>query len=325
MTQNILINQLELAYSPVSNYDFSFLKSDMVIQDILSDSRIYIITQRPVLSFENIVFSEGESILRFEIHQKNNPEILKVALPFFQENIAKDKTKIVEIEIGSIDKNNDVTQRPINNMHGIKFYQDKVFHVWFSPEKFIQNYTAGYIHAEVLGDIRKFTKYRVHYVGKATEQSIWKRLTGHATLQEILSVEYPLVHGSLPTHEIAILFLRFKDNLSIKTYGDSSKDVDEFVDTLMGNNQLDQKIIFLDAEKALIKAMQPKYNKEVYNSYPESKDGLFKHKLTSYSFTFTDPISLLYEQGEINGGLDFLGGDTIYIENNSMKILKAKR
>src|SRR4051794_32325672 len=129
MTQNVLINQLELAYSPVSNYDFNFLKSDMVIQEVLSDSRIYIITQRPILSFENIVFSAEDAFLRFEIHQKNNPEILKVLLPFFQENIARDKEKVVEIEIGSIDKNNDLTQRPINNMHGIKFYQNKVFHV----------------------------------------------------------------------------------------------------------------------------------------------------------------------------------------------------
>ncbi|MBI3232651.1 MAG: hypothetical protein HYZ42_01180 [Bacteroidetes bacterium] len=323
MTQNILINQLELAYSPVSNYDFNFLKLDMVIQEILSDSRIYIITQRPILSFENIVFSEEEAFLRFEIHQKNNPEVLKVLLPFFQENIARDKEKVVEIEIGSIDKDNDLTQRPINNMHGIKFYQDKVFHVWFSPEKFIHNYTSGEIQAEVLGDIRKFTKYSVHYVGKATEQSVWNRLTGHSTLQEILSVEYPLVYGSLPTHEIAILFLRFKDNLSIKTYGDSLSDIDEIMNTLMGQNQLDQKTIFLDAEKALIKAMQPKYNKEVYKSYPKSKDGLFKHNLTLYSYTFTDPISLIYEEGAIDGGLNFLGGDTIQIANNTMRILKA--
>ena len=92
---------------------------------------------------------------------------------------------------------------------------------------------------------------------------------------------------------------------------------------LLGKNHPEQKTIFLDAEKALVNALQPKY-KEIYKNYPKSKDGLFQHKLDAFSYTFVDPISLLYDQGAIEGGVKFIGGDTIVVENNeSVKIIKA--
>jgi hypothetical protein len=78
-----------------------------------------------------------------------------------------------------------------------------------------------------------------------------------------------------------------------------------------------QKRIFLDAEKALIRAMTPKYNKELFKNYPVSKDGLYNDNFDTISYTFTDPITLVYETGEIQGGLNKLGGDSIIIESNS--------
>jgi len=69
----------------------------------------------------------------------------------------------------------------------------------FSGE-FIHNYSRGHIEAEINGDILDFLNYNVHYVGKATDQDIWTRLTGQSSLQDILSIEYPFIYGSLPTH-----------------------------------------------------------------------------------------------------------------------------
>jgi hypothetical protein len=167
----------------------------------------------------------------------------------------------------------------------------------------------------VKGDLRDFTNYYVHYVGKATEQDIWKRLTGHEKLQDILSLESPMTYGSLPTHEIVILPFRFLNNLQIHTIGDNS-DANEIVDSFMGRNFPKRRTIFLDAEKALIKAMHPKYNIELFKNYPESKDGLNHRKYNSLSYTIMDPITLSYEKGEIEGGLHHLGGDVINVLDN---------
>jgi hypothetical protein len=161
-----------------------------------------------------------------------------------------------------------------------------------------------------------FTKYNVHYVGKATEQEIWKRLTGHSKLQDILSLENPLCYGSLPTHEIAILTFMFEENMFMRTPGDDVKD-GALADWYLGKDLPTQKTIYLDAEKALIHAMQPSYNEELFRNYPKSVDGLHKHKLDMVNYTFTDPITLVYEKGEIRGGLSRSGGDAIRVTDNS--------
>lgn len=319
MGRRTLTNLLELAYAPMCNYDFNMLKKDPIIQNILKESCIYIIAQRGVLSFENIQPIEEHQAIYFEIHQKGNPEILKVVLPFFQENLAQNPENEIKLYAGSNDPNNNLTELPLNNIHGIKFLEDDEFVVWFSPEKFLQNYWKGHFAAHIEGDYEAFTNYNVHYVGKATKQDIWKRLTGHATLQDILSVEYPLNYGDLPTHEIAILFLKFRDNMQIHTSGPNDDNIDEMVASLMGTNLPDKETIFLDAEKALIKAMDPKHNKEKYKSYPKSEDGLYKHGYDTFSYSFIDPISLNYDWiNTINGANTPIGGDTIFVKDNKI-------
>lgn len=328
MERKVIINQLELAYSPISNFDFTYLKRERIIQEMIERSSLYIIVQRPELRFDNIVNDEEEKTVSFEIRQHDNPKVLKCKINIFQQHIATDPANEVHLYLGSNDKNNDFKAMPIKNVHGMKFYQkeitDENFLVWFSPEKFLQNVWKGYILAEIEGEIRHFTKYKVHYVGQATKQEIWKRLTGHDKLQDILSLEYPFTYGSLPTHEIALLLFSFHDNLEMHTFGAASS-IEEMVDSLMGRNRPEQRTIFLDAEKALIKAMQPKYNDELFKNYPKSADGLYKHQYDNISYSFMDPITLVYEKGEIEGGLHYMGGDTIIIKDNkTVELFKHK-
>jgi len=47
----------------MSNYDFSILKHDSIVQDLLRESSLYIIAQRPILSFENLSFDEDEKVI----------------------------------------------------------------------------------------------------------------------------------------------------------------------------------------------------------------------------------------------------------------------
>lgn len=329
MGSKLIINQLKLAYSPLSNRDFALLKDDTAIQANLMNSCLYAICQRSELYFSSLNYNSDDGILDVEIRQENNSHVLQILIPLFQSCFKIDPTKYVLIYAASHNPNSYLDSMPMKFVSGFRIHEgedDKIlgkFIVWFTPEKLLQNIWTGSVIADIEGNIRDFTKYRVLYVGKATDQRVWQRLSGHDTLQNILSLEEPTVFGSLPTHETAILFFTFKENTHIQGFGVKSTSR-EFVDLMLGHSLPSQKSIFLDAEKALINAMLPKYNKELFKNYPKSKDGLYSNSYDYISYTFTDPISLIYNLGEIRGGLNAFGGDKIIIEQNkAMRLIKV--
>lgn len=326
MNRKSLLNQLELAYAPLTAYEFAVVKDDKLIDRALEKASLYLIGQRPVITFENVIPDTTIYQLNFEIQQKGNPNVLKCQLPFDQEIFGLIKDEVVDVAFNYLDKSINQEKPPFQNIHGFSLVRHtengKEFIIWFSPEKLLQNWWKGYIDCEIEGDWKSFTNYKIHYVGKATKQSILKRLTGHATFQDILSLEAPVTEKQLPANEIVILPFEFQENLQIQSFGDGA-DTKDMVASLLGENYPDQEKVFLDAEKALIKAMQPSYNKELFNNYPISKDGLYKDNYNAISYTFIDPIVLTYEEGEIRGGLTHIGGDAILIlDNKEFKLAK---
>ena len=326
MNRKSLLNQLELAYAPLTAYEFAILKDDKEIERALEKASLYIIGQRPVITFENVIPDTTVYQLNFEIHQKGSSNILKCELPFDQEIFGLMKDNVVDVAFNFLDKSNELVSQPFNNIHGFSLAkhkkEGKEFVVWFSPEKLLQNWWKGLIECKIEGDWKSFLHYRVHYVGKATKQSILKRLTGHSTFQDILSLESPVTEKQLPANEIVILPFEFQDNLQIQSFG-LETDIKDMVASFRGENYPDQEKVFLDAEKALIKAMQPSYNKEMFNNYPVSKDGLYNDNYDVISYTFTDPIVLSYDGGKIRGGLTHIGGDAILIlDNNDFKLVR---
>lgn len=319
MNRKSLINQLELAYAPLTAFEFAKLKDDKLIEEALNQASLYLIGQRPVITFENVIPDRTVYQLNFEIHQKGNPNILKCKLPFDQEVLGL-KESNVYVALNYLDKSIKQQAPPFANIHGFSLgrhhEKQREFVVWFSPEKLLQNWSKGIIQCDIDGDWKSFTNYKVHYVGKATKQSILQRLTGHATFQDILSLESPVTEKQLPANEIVILAFEFHDNIQIHSFGDRAKTKD-MVAAFLGKNYPDQEKVFLDAEKALIKAMQPSYNKELFKSYPKSKDGLYNDKYTAIVYTFMDSLVLIYDDGEIRGGISPLGGDAILILDNS--------
>ncbi|MEK6452095.1 MULTISPECIES: hypothetical protein [unclassified Myroides] len=320
MNRKSLLNQLKLAYAPLTAYEFTVLKNDKAIERALEKASLYIIGQRPVITFENVIPDPTVCQLNFEIHQKGNSNILKCKLRFDQERFGLMDDNVVDVAFNFFDKTIKPVTPPFNNIHGFSLIkhekEGKEFLMWFSPEKLLQNWMIGIIECDIEGDWKTFLCYKVHYVGKATKQNILKRLKGHSTFQDILSLEVPVTEKQLPANEIVILPFEFQDNLQIQSFGPET-DTKDMVALFLGENYLDQEKVFLDAEKALIKAMQPSYNKEMFDNYPVSKDGLYKDKYDAISYTLIDPIVLKYEKGTIRGGLSHIGGDAILILNNN--------
>lgn len=328
MERKSLFNQLELGYAPLTAYEFSIVKNDELIGRALEYASLYIIAQRPVITFENVNVDLYSYCLIFEIHQKDNPNILKGKLPLIQKAVGSNENDTIAVAFNYFDKSIQQKKIPMFNLHGFSLVQvigeENKFLLWFSPEKLLQNWWKGNIDCELEGDFRSFTKYKVHYVGKATKQSILKRLTGHSTFQDILSLESPVTDKQLPANEIVILPFEFQDNLEFQVFGEESS-IQSMASALAGENYPKQEKVFLDAEKALIKAMLPHYNKELFSKYPVSRDGLYDSNYNSVVYTFIDPITLKYNEGEICGGLSYLGGDSIIVtDNKGFKLQKHK-
>jgi len=180
----------------------------------------------------------------------------------------------------------------------------------FTPDKLFQNYWKGHVQAFFTGEYSEMLEYNVHYVGKSTEQNICERLSGHSTFQEILTNQVSLSFKNIPSNEIMVLLFRVKDNNTMVTWGDdaTSEDISNYLtDYILPSD----KTISLDAEKALIKHLQPEYNRILYKSFPNKIDLINQdyHNLILYGLT--DPIKLNYKNGELNGNKDW--GERNYI------------
>ena len=76
---------------------------------------------------------------------------------------------------------------------------------------------------------------------------------------------------------------------------------EEFVKVFTNNFDFGSKEVTLDAEKALVHNMNPKYNRIKFLNYPSSKDGLHKTDAHAFSYAFAEFAMLKYNDGMVVG------------------------
>lgn len=317
MTEGILINDIELAYAPMSAYHFSLLIRNKEFYNNVMDSHLYMITQRKSITFDNIYFSENLE-LSFDIRQEDNSEIIYCSIPLFQEYINPDKKKLIELRLHNRKNTTENKVKfPFNGTQAFSIQETDVstketkIIFWLSPDKLFQKHWKGELNAKFSSDYIKMLDFKVHYVGKSTEQNICERLSKHSTFQEILTKEDTLTYGDIPSNEIMILLMRVKDNNTIVRWGGTSTG-EEISDYIHNYSLPSDKVISLDAEKALIKHLQPQYNKILYDSFPNRNDLVNTDYHSVILYALSDPITLIYNKGNIKGG-DFIKDERDYI------------
>lgn len=320
--KKLLINEIGLGYAPMSAYDFRKLIRSKVFRENVFDSHLYIIAQRKALTFNNFSFRK-ELKLNFEIRQDENPSVIKCTLPLVQGNIAPDLSKQIALRLhnrkNTIEKKNEF---PFDGTQGFSIQEvdingEKTQTLeWFSPDKLFHDYWKGNIKTDFSTGFREMCEFKVHYVGKSTEQNICKRLSNHSTFQEILINEEPFSYGNIPSNEIMILLLKIIDNNTIVSWGPESN-AEEITSYLSDYILPSDKTISLDAEKALIKHLQPEYNKVLYNSFPNENDLINTDYHNTIFYGFNDPITLLYKNGRIRGGKLLTDKDYISVAPNN--------
>ncbi|MDQ0593399.1 MULTISPECIES: hypothetical protein [Chryseobacterium] len=307
MQKGILYNDIELGYSAISAYHLSLLTRDKNFYKNVIDSHLYIIVQRKEITFHKFSFS-NKRILKFEIHQEGISKIIACELPLNQESFKLDFKK--EIQLRTHDRRNTLEKQIQYPFDGIQAFsilerdvltQKSELAVWFSPDKLFYHHWKGNLYAQFSDDYQDMLNYKIHYVGKSTEQNICKRLSNHSTFQEILINETPFSFGNIPSNEIMVLLMRICDNNSIVSWGKEATP-EEMADFILNYKLPSDKTVSLDAEKALIKHLQPHYNKILYHSFPQNNDLVNTDYHSVILYAFCDPISLIYNQGIIKGG-----------------------
>jgi hypothetical protein len=188
-------------------------------------------------------------------------------------------------------KDADLTE-PFNDVAAFKLLSlNEKFLGWFSPQKFIYEFLSGNISAEVKGNIADYIDYRVHYIGKAFSQDIWKRLTGHQKMQKILTVEDALNTKSLKApFEIALLMLDVDgfDEANLFPYQgfglseecdpilhevSLDEDDDSFERLFEPNLSPSSPELTSEVEAKLVNQFKPEYNDILFENYPYIEKG----------------------------------------------------
>lgn len=316
------IHELELVYFPISNQEAEYVKKDPEVQELISNSNLYFIGQKPETYFEFASPEEIESTfhkekkLTFNVicGNKNSQCVLDM-------NMLCDYYKVpvdaIDIEVG----------RKVITVIRMDREEPEVFE-WFFTEKLIFERSRGKkTFILELDDFSDFFTYNLHYVGISKSQTSFERLIlkPHDTRLRILTNEHPLNQGSRVTDEIMFFFFRIKSQ-EIKQYL-QEEDWDE-----LGENELeDPKRIIADAEKAFVSVINTSYNRIKFNGYPLSMDGLSGSKVNRLSYaideniTFiTDSVSLIGKRNSIFKKEVYSDFISIDFDQNTVELFKTE-
>ena len=320
---------LRLAYSPISAYDLSYLAQDEVVQEAVKGASLYAICQRPQLQFSYLDYNKNRSEILFRIRRIDKEEDKSGSLILPQDFVAPSKEGFW-LEALSHKSNHFEGQKtfPLHNLDGIKFWgSDDSFLSWWSPDKLIYCLKHEAIIADGFLPPAYFSEFKVHYIGKAVDEPILKRLGSHEKLQKILTRERPDIADSLPAHEIMVLLfivseIQESNAFSLEQVNNMSDE--DFEGILNGKLPAIKPVHYRhDIEQLLVNVMQPSYNTIKYITYPKNKTSLMSQNFDGYAYLILEDIILKFKGGKYFGSLDRDNCNLLLVDRNSGPMILA--
>jgi len=285
--------------------DFSYLYDDVELKRIAENASLYFILQRPCLIFRNLNYNskliKGEIVQPYTGNYIEFDEIMNIELHLCYNKSLKDDNNL----------NNFI------DVIIIKIPEEKKNTKLLTPDTILQQYSNNNWQLNLNGEINKFLEFDIKYIGHSVKQFIGKRIKNHSNIQRILTTTLPFQKGMQISKEICILLLEIT-NISGLNYI-SPNDLLEVKNLLkLPNNES----IYYDAEKAYINFFSKSNdgsleNKDIYNSYPKGKNGLFDEKYENIIYSIKDDIILKH------GNQQLTNKDVIYV-NRKMKTVEKK-
>jgi len=148
-------------------------------------------------------------------------------------------------------------------------------------------------------DFTSAITYEVLYVGECVGEKLTQRFKAHHALQDMLIEEKVISHSFDKSEELILMPFTIDSYMCTMLTGLSPEN--DWMKALTGDFDVTSNQISLDAEKALVHGMNPKYNHIRFKNYPLSKDGLYKSDASVFYYSIAENIILKYDAGNIIG------------------------
>lgn len=296
---NILETDLRLTHAPISIKDFNRIKK--------------------AIALDSVLWHEKESLDNASLYIIGKREV-PVFIP--RREISNESCVILDVEVGkesfriliSASKNPSCS---LNGFAGIKTEPEgleRAQKVWlfafndkgeavpkagFTFDELIYYYSNGWMHINLQSNFTSAITYEVLYVGEAVGEKLTQRFKAHHALQDML-IEEKVISPSFDKSEELIL-MPFTIDSKMCTMLTGFSPENDWIKAFSGDFDVTPKRISLDAEKALVHGMNPKYNRIRFKNYPFSKDGLYKSDASVFCHSIADNMILRYETGNIIG------------------------
>lgn len=296
--------------------DFSYLYDDIELKRIAENASLYLILQRPCLIFRNIKCNS--KIIKGEIVQPHTGNYVEFELPLYQKDVIEfDELMNIELHLCyNKTLKEDLNPNNFIDVIIIKIPKEKNYTKLLTPDTILQQYNNETWKVNINGEINKFLEFDIKYIGHSVKQFIGKRIKNHSNIQRILTTTLPLQNGMQISKEICICLLEISNitGLNVIYQNDSLENNNPFK---LPNNES----IYYDAEKAYINFFSKSNdvsleNKDVYNSYPKGKNGLFNEKYENIIYSIKDNITLKY------GNQQLTNQDVIFVDRKLKTVEK---
>lgn len=306
---NILETNLLLTHAPITIKDFNRIKKATVLKpelwrekESLDIASIYIIGKREVPVF----------VPRREISNRTciilDVEMGKASFHVFV--FASEKLKY-----------------SMNGFTGIKTEpegQEKAQKVWlfafddkgeevpiigFTFDELVYYYSNNWLDIIIQGSFTSAITYEVLYVGEAVGEKLTQRFKAHHALQDMLIEEKAITPFFDKSEELILMPFTINSNMCSMLTGMSSEK--DWMKAFSGDFDVTPNQISLDAEKAFVHGMNPKYNSIRFKKYPVSKDGLYKSEASVFYYSIAANMILKYDEGNIIGCVDTVFSSSI--------------
>lgn len=275
---------LVLVAPPISNTVAARITSeDQEAIEQLRTSHFYMICGRPKATFGTIKASEDGSIsieIRLDSGASSSGRIHIERMSFFEHAPEEFKIRL----------------KSSPNVLHIFLGEDIVFAT--APDDLLMRRGRKQRLVTGFDNYREMLTFDLLYVGIAKQnQDSYSRLIekGHKARMDILAAEAQRSPGARVSDETYLLLFAVEP-LIITTFGGPEDLDDEDLDFSYNYHR-----IVSDAEKAVISAFKPKYNKQLYVNYPRGTDGLYKQGYDAYSYSIAEGFAFNTAYGTIKG------------------------
>lgn len=296
---NILETNLRLTHAPISIKDFNGIKKAIEHDDelwsekeSLDNASLYIIGKRevPVFVPRREISNKDCLILDVEVG-KASFHIIIPALKNLQYSL--NGFAGIKTEPEGLEKAQKVWLFAFNDEG------EAICSIGFTFDELIYYCSNGLFYICMQGDYTSAITYEVLYVGECVGEKLSQRFKAHHALQDMLIEEKVISSSFDKSEELMLMPFTINSYMCSMLTGFSSEN--DLMKALFGNFDVTPNQISLDAEKALVHGMNPKYNCIRFKNYPFSKDGLYKSDAKVFCYSIAEYVILKYAKGNIIG------------------------